>query len=436
MSQPLPIGDYQWVRNNEDGEDENAEPQSQLFYDVEAIMNLDDESDTGYIFEVDLRYSNALHTLHNDFPFLAEKQTLSKEAVDILGCGSNNKPAKLMLTLMDKKKYVLHYRMLKLALQHGLVLTKVHRILQFKQSLWLKPYIDLNTELRKNAENDFEKMFFKLQINAIFGKTLENLRNRVNIKLINKYFGKSGAQTLIAKPNFKRFTIFDEDLVAIELLNTHIVMNKPMIIGMSILDISKLTMYSFLYNFIKPKFGSKCQVAYTDTDSFILDIETEDFYKDISENSQYFDTSDYPYPNRYNIKRLNKKERGLFKDEANGEIVLEFVGLRAKCYAIRTLHNGSIIDKMKKSKGVKKNVVKRKITFKDYLNCIQNQSLFSVKQNSIRSIKHRVFSVEQTKIGLNPHDDKRYIIKSDMVNTLAWGHFAINMYEEEIQNDI
>lgn len=432
MSQPLPIDEFRWVNSRYGNSEE-----SQLFSNERSILNLSDDSDIGYIFEVDLHYPPAIHTLHNDFPFCSEKCSLSNEAFDIVAARAHedgrkinkNKFEKLLLTLNDKENYVVHYRMLKLALRHGLILKKVHRILKFRQSLWLKPYIDLNTKMRTKSTNKFEKEFYKLMNNAIYGKTMENLRLRVDIKLVNKWGGRSGAGMLISRSNFKRCRIFTENLVAIELNKTKILMNKPIAVGMSILDISKITMYSFLYDFLKPKYGEKVNLAYTDTDSFVLDIETEDFYEDMRNNISMFDTSDYPWPNEYNIERKNKKIPGLFKDELNGTILAEFVGLRAKCYAVRTLVPG---EGMKKSKGVKKNVLKRKITFDDYVECIKKNCEIIRKQNTIRSISHNVYTIEQEKIALSPFDDKRYIIKPDGVDTLAWGHYAISEYETNV----
>lgn len=426
MSQPLPIGNFKWI---EDRFHDYMDEQPSLFSDVNAIMDLKDDGDTGFIFEVDLEYPKHLHRLHNDFPFCPERKKLPKDAIRLLGGGVNTAHPKLLLTLENKEKYVIHYRMLKLALHHGLILKKVHRILQFDQSLWLKSYIDLNIEMRKKAQNDFDKAFYKYLINAIFGKTMENIRSRVDIKIANKFKGgRSSAQMLIARPNFKRFTIFDENLVAIELKRTQFLFDKPIIIGMSVLDISKTKMYGFYYGYLKQKYAERCELAYTDTDSFILDIQTDDFYADMRENSHLFDTSDYPLENEYGIERKNKKVIGAMKDELNGSLFIEFCGLRAKAYAVRSLENGITKDKMKKSKGIKKNVVKRRINFNDYLQCIQNQSLFSIEQKNIRSIKHRLFSIHQKKVGLNPFDDKRFIIPPEGVKTLAWGNHEIEMY--------
>lgn len=444
-------------------------------------MEIHDEGENGFIFEVDLEYPENLHNAHNDFPFCCEKQTLPREAVDINDV-KVNKIDKLLLTLSEKKNYVVHYRMLKLALRHGLVLKKVHRILSFKQGKWLKPYIDVNTQLRTRATNDFEKTFFKYMINSSFGKTMENLRLRADVKVVNKWEGRCGAGLLIARPNFKNCKIFSDTVVAIELHKTHIKMIKPIIIGMSILDISKITMYSFLYDFLKPKYGENCEVCYTDTDSFILSVKTDDFYADMKANIERFDTSDYPNEpeihknpngNVYNMPRVNKKVPGLFKDELNGETLAEYAGLGAKCYTVLPLSTKiskckcpkkSVVQRratrsdyidceakncelnktskmIKKCKGIKKNIVKREITYSDYIDCIEKNCGYGRqngsdpctivrKQNTIRSKMHNVYTIQQEKIALNPADDKRYLIRPNCIETLAWGHFMINKIEE------
>lgn len=410
MSQRLPLGDYQWLSTSTIEQNFNTSDQQK---NVSAILNLEDDSEKGYIFEVDLHYPPELHDKHNDFPFCPEKRTIP----------GITKSEKLMLTFFDKDKYIVHYQMLKLALQHGVELKKVHRVMQFSQSAWLKPYIDLNTKHRAQAQNDFEKSFYKLLNNAVYGKTMENLRLRTDIRLISKWDGRIGGRSLIARPNFKKCKMFDENLAAIEMHRLHIKMNKPIIIGMCILDISKVLMYSFLYEYLKPKYGQNVQVAYTDTDSFILEIKTPDVYADIRNEPDMFDTSDYLEHNIYGIERRNKKVPGKFKDELNGEIATEVVGLRSKCYALRTLGG---IDRMKKAKGVKKNVIKNKVTFEDYYKCIKNNCIEMRKQYSFRSKSHNVYTISSEKIALNPFDDKRYIIKPEGINTLAWGHHRID----------
>ena len=164
----------------------------------------------------------------------------------------------------------------------------------------------MNTNLRAKGNNDFEKDFFKLMNNCVFGKTMENIRNRVDIKLVTN---EKDAKKLISKPNFKHRTIFCENLVAIHMKKTKLVFNKPVYLGMGILDLSKTIMYNFHYNYIKPKYGEKAKLLFTDTDSLTYDIETKDFYKDISPDVRdKFDTSNFPKNHSSGIETgVNKK---------------------------------------------------------------------------------------------------------------------------------
>lgn len=168
--------------------------------------------------------------------------------MDGLKMRGRGKTSKLVPTLKDKTHYVVHYRNLQLYLSLGMKVTKVHRILEFRQEPWLKIYIDFNSNKRKNAKNDFEKDFFKLMNNAVFCKTMENLRNRVNVKLVHT---ERKLKKLCAKPSFDRFKIFNEDLVGVENKKVKPLLNKPVYIGQTILDLSKLVMYDFHYNFMK-----------------------------------------------------------------------------------------------------------------------------------------------------------------------------------------
>lgn len=247
---------------------------------------------------------------------------------------------------------------------------------------------------------------------------MENIRSRADIKLKSQWDGRQGARMLIARPNFKRYAIFDENLVAIELNKTHILMNKPIAIGLAVLDISKVVMYDFHYNFMKPKYGENISLNYTDTDSFIYHVKTECFYSDMKQDIEKYDTSDYASDNVYNLPRVNKKVPGLFKDELNGAIVTDFVGLRSKMYCVRT----GKIDKMKKAKGVKKYVLKKEISFENYLECLMHNTSITKKQNTFRTKLHNMYTVTQEKVALSPFDDKRYVL-SNNIDTLAWGHY-------------
>ncbi|XP_076637176.1 uncharacterized protein LOC143349652 [Colletes latitarsis] len=296
MCQPLPYANFQWANNKD--------------IDVLAIAL---DSSTGYILEVDLEYPQHLHEAHTDLPF----------------CPRRDKPPdkcqeKLLATLYNKKHYVIHYHNLRQYIRNGLRVTEVHHVLQFSQSPWLCDYIELNTKFRTLATNDFEKNLYKLMNNAVFGKTMENVRNYVDVKLVTKWEGRYGAEALIAKPNFHSRSVFSENLVAIKLRKLPVKFNKPI----------------------------------------------------------YVD-------NRYGISFANKKVSGSMKNENNGAIMTEFVGLRAKMYALQ-------VDGKKDTKKVK-----------------------SIKSNPHAAAKQRHIVHD-----ISPHDDKRYIVPYS-TETLPWGHYKI-----------
>ena len=262
-----------------------------------------------------------------------------------------------------KKKYIVHIKSLKQALNHGLKLKKVYRIIEFKQEAWLKPYIDMNIELRKLAKIDFDNDFFKLMNNAVFGKTMENIRKLRDIKLVTT---DKRRNKLVSEPNYHTMNYISEYLSIIEMNKTKVKMNKSIYLGLSILEISKLLMYEFWYDYMKPKYGDNIKLCYMDTDSFIMNIKTEDFYKDIaSDLEKRFDTSNYEVDRPLSIGK-NKKVIGLMKDELGGKIIMEFVTLRPKTYSYLT----DDCKEDKKAKGTKKCVIKRMIKFNDYKNCL------------------------------------------------------------------
>ena len=235
----------------------------------------------------------------------------------------------------------------------GIKLTKIHRGIKFKESQWLEKYITLNTKLRTAATNEFEKDFFKLMNNSVFGKTMENIRNRVDIELVND---KKQAEKLSVKPNFNHCNIFSEDLVAIHMKETRLFFNKPVYLGMCILDLSKTLMYDFHHNCIKQKYEDKAKLLFTDTDSLMYEIQTEDFYKDVSVDVKHrFDTSNYctNHPSGI-LSKLNKRVIGMFKNEVGGDFIDEFVGLRAKLYSYKIIENEKCKDKKCENVRIKK----------------------------------------------------------------------------------
>ena len=316
-----------------------------------------------------------------------------------------DKCKKLVCNLHNKKKYVVHIKSLKQALNHGLKLKKVHRIIEFNQKAWLKPYIDMNTKLRKLAKDDFEKDLLKLMNNAVFEKTMENIRKHRNIKLVAT---DKKRNKLFLEPNYHTMNYVSEDLSIIEMNKTRVKMNKPIYLGLSILDISKILIYEFWYDYMKPKYGDNVKLCYMDTGSFVMNIKTEDFYKDIANDvEKRFDTSNYEV-NRPLPTGTNKKDIGLMKDELGGKIITELVTLRPKTYSYLT----DDCKEDKKAKGTKKCVIRRMIKFNDYKNCLLKDEVILKSQQRFISKKHDVYTENINKIALNNNDDKR-IVSSD-----------------------
>ena len=406
MSQYLPTGGFKWLKQNK-------------------IDNLDlgkynEQSKKGLILEVDLDYPNELHDLHNDYPLAPKKVKVTdnmlsnycKKIADKYNI-STGLVYKLIPTLSKKEKYVLHYRNLQLYTNLGLKVSKVHRVLEFDQSPWLKQYIDYNTEKRKNAKNNFEKDFFKLMNNSVFGKTMENIRKRVDVRLVTD---KKKLLKLTSKPTYVSSKIFNENLVAVHKIKETLTLNRPAYVGMCILDLSKTLMYNFHYNHIKRNYGYKAKLLFTDTDSLTYEIEAKDVYKDFFKDKDKFDNSDYPEYSPFFYK-TNKKVIGKFKDESAGIPITEFVGLRSKMYSyIKDNQKGG-----KTAKGIKKNVIKNNIMHDDYKETLFNNKQMYHKMKTIRSENHQLRSYELNKVSLSCFDDKRYI-HEDGIKSYTYGH--------------
>ena len=406
MSKPLPTHGFKWMSESELTSLQDSSASAANWKSKNEVT-----SSMPCILEVDLDYPNHLHDEHNDYPLAPERMTI-------------NKVEKLVPNLNNKENYVIHYENLKQYEKLGLKPTKIHRGIKFEERAWLKEYIDLNTNLRTKAKNDFEKDFFKLMNNSVFGKTMENIENRVDVRLVTK---EKEAMKLSKKPNFESRTIFDENLIAIHMKRTKLVYNKPIYLGMCILELSKTLMYDFHYNYIKNKYSDRAKLLMTDTDSLIYEIKTDDFYKDISKDAESkFDTSEFdkyhPAINDFGFKvGVNKKVIGMFKDETGGKQIEEFVGLRSKLYSYK-LHE----KEHKRCKGVKRSVVAKSITHEDYKNCLRTKNEQLRTTNVIRSHLHDIYTEQINKVALSADDDKRIILE-DGVSTLAYGHYKCPM---------
>ncbi len=254
-----------------------------------------------------------------------------------------------------------------------------------------------------------------MSIFSVFGKTMENLRKHVDVKLVNT---KKGLHKLSCKPNFNTFKIFNEDLVAVNMRKAKLLLNRPIYVGFSILDLSKTLMYDFHYNYIKDKYGENAVLLMTDTDSLCYLIYTEDIYMDMKKDSHLFDFSGYPKDHPcYNP--INKKVLGKMKDELNSAVGAEMVGLRSKMYS---LQHGE--KEKKTAKGIKKYVVNKRLKHTMYRDCLFNRKPRQDTMNMIRSESHKLHSITINKVSLSPFDDKRYLL-ADGITSLAYGHYAI-----------
>lgn len=309
---------------------------------------------------------------------------------------------------------------LKQALHYGLVLKKVHRVLKFNQSSWMKSYIKLNTTHRLSTSNEFEKNVFKLLNDAVYGKTMENIRKQRDVKMITKWEGKNGAKSYVTSPFFKSSKIFSQACVAIELYKSVYRLNNPISIGMAIQEIFQSHMYEFHYGHMKQTFGDDAQLMYTDADSFIYNIHNCDIYESMKQYSQKFDTCDFSEKTPCDIVRANSRVPGLMKDTNNGSVMTEFIGLRSKTYGIRVKGRNPI----KKAKEIKGHNLRKDINCNEFLNCLTSNCIISKRQNTIISKLQNFHTQKQTNIALSPFDAKRYAIPNSTL-TLPWGHYSI-----------
>ena len=251
--------------------------------------------------------------------------------------------------------------------------------------------------------------------NSVFGKTMENVRNHSDIKLVTS---NKRRKRLVSEPNYHSCKNFLEHLMAIKMKKTRVKMVKPLYLGMSILDISKTLMYKFWYDYIRSKYGNKAKLGYTDNDSFIINIKTEYFFEDISNDvERWFDTSNYNKNDKIPLPiGKNKKVPGLFKDELEENIITEAVALRPKTYAYLT-DDGS---DHKKAKGTKKCIIKQKLMFENYKHCLFHNKTVYRSQETFRSYDHVMYTEKVNKTALSSNDVKR-LQTPDRITTYPYG---------------
>ena len=405
MSEKLPYDGIRWMTSEE--------------IDTFDITTFNAERNTGMILQVELDYPEYLHDLHSDYPLAPDhlkitREMLSPTAKRFLDDNAQKftTHTRLAPNLFNKEKYIVHVKTLQLYLSLGMVLKKIHRGVIFRQKAWLKPYIDFNTKKRQEATNDQEKDYHKLAINCIFGKNMENVRLYTNIKMI-----QNGRQHALytSRPQFKRFEIIDDNLVVAELLKPEVILNKPIYCGLAILDLSKRHMFDFHYNCIKKTFKD-ARLAFTDTDSLLYILKTNDLSKELEKIKHKMDFSKYPRNHKL-YSNLRKNVPGYFKDEMNSIPIKQFCGLHAKCYSILSTEG-----KQKLATAGIRSAVHDELTHEKFVQVLANNAVSNVAQKTIRSVNHQLYTIETQRTGLSAMDTKRYVL-DDYVRTLPYGHY-------------
>ena len=336
---------------------------------------------------------------------------------------------KLAHHLDDKHNYVVHHRILKKYLREGMIVKKVNRIVFYREKGWVRDYIMFCVEQRKKADligNSFLKEFFKLMCNAVFGKSMENVRNRVNLKIIND---KIQLQKEINKLTFEGCVVYHPDLlVGVHLTKGTILLNKPIYTGQTIFDDSKLMIYEFLYDYCFVKWGvDNVRVCITDTDSLLLEIKTDDLYKDFAlDVPRRFDTEKYVRTKfgDTEIQKMNLKVLGMMKDELQGDFITEFVGIGPKNYGmefIKTQEDRSQkIDHATRCKGIGENFTPN---FKEYNKCILGEkgNIVSKECFRINSKEHKLYTIMTNKVALRNEVMKRLPDSDEKFETLPFG---------------
>ena len=310
MSEPLPYDEIKFDNNVK----------------IEDILKTPDDSDIGYFIEADLKYPDNIKEKTKNFSFCPENKIIDKEKytdyMKKIQPESYTKSKRLICDWTDKKNYLVHYRMLTFYVRHGIVVDKAHEIISSRQSRWLEKYISFNTQKRNQAVNDFEKDFYKLLNNAFYGKTMENVRNRLKIKPVKKDDYKDIIK-LQSKLTFNGIHKSYENCFFYTFKQNDVLMDKPIYLCFSVLELSKLLMYETYYDKLQPYFGQEnINPHYMDTDSFILILNTKNIMKDLKNLEDMFVFSNLN-ENHELFRNKNKKVIGKFKIETPKNIWIE-----------------------------------------------------------------------------------------------------------------
>jgi hypothetical protein len=431
MCQELPAYDYEWISQNDIQKLNNY----MLLQNYQIWDDLDPHR--GYILEVDLEIDPIYHDWFNDYPLAPETRQVKLEELSEYQrqFKVSTQTPKLLCTLNKKTKYICYIDNLKYYVQSGYKVTKVYRGFSFVKEAWLKPYVELMTEQRKNAVSEYVKMIKKLCVNSNYGRLNMNMRKHFQFEMVTS---AEDARKVINKINYDgNYIIYDDDLIGIKMNQINIQFKNPISCAIVILELSKLLMQKFVYDKCKPYFDKKKEwcgldqkfkVIYTDTDSIVANVRFQgDVYKDfILQNSEAFDLSVYSdnhsifdgmgKDERDRIRKKNKGIVGIMKDEMGDDEIIEWAALKSKSYAYKT--------KSKKESFRCKGVTKT-LYFDQFLEVLMSQDnkMIEVTERKMRSKQHDVYVADYTKRALSKYDDKRYLIDGK-TSTLALGHYT------------
>ena len=429
MSLKLPVKNFRWLKREE--------------IDSLDFSKIDPEGETCYIMDVDLTYPENIHDYHNDFPLAVQSKVIPEEQLSpfnkqfLLANNEKFKPSrKLCPDLIDKKHFVCSLKNLQLYLTKDLVLEKIHRVLAADQSDFVTPYINFNSAKRQEAKSDFEKDFFKLANNSIYGKFIESLRNRTNVDIVKD---EKTAKRLTSKPQFLGFHVLDEHITVVQSVKRTVTLNKPIACGFIVLENAKYIMGDFWYNVLKPKYDDRIKLILSDTDSFIYGVHTQDGYEDLYGMRELMDLSGYlkntPLEKYYDPQ--NKRVPGKFSDEKPTEVIKEVIALKPKMYSVTTkkltcrkannsnhhCNSQCFYGHSVTAKGITK-ASQKLIRHEDYRHVLTSHSTTMTKTKTIRSFNNKLYSIVVQKRGLSGFDDKKYIL-NDGIHTISYGHYSL-----------
>ena len=408
MSQPLPLRGFAF-----------EDPHDDVERWVAHILESDWMGASGAFFEVTMDYPEEIHDAHYDFPLAPDNIKVEKKLLSPFSCSLlDNYVAtkKLVPHLGPRVRYVCHAGTLQLYLQEGMRLRKVHKVLRFEQSTWLKGWIDHNTVLRAAATSEFARDFFKLANNSVFGKSMEDVRNRTVCHLVTtrEQFIKRCSQ-----PSFDRVLEFGNAHFRIVLNRRRLtVLDRPIYAGAAVMELAKKNMYEFHYRQFIPKFGREnVRLCMTDTDSLVYFISSGEFQQKMMELLPLMDTSNFPKAHPF-FSNTNKKVVGKMKVETGALEIIKFVAAGVKNYAF-TCGPGL---ETKHLKGISKCVQKHLLSFSDWVNTSsQDARITRVPVTRLQAVSHNMYTVSSSKLALRFRDTKRFWAKDG--SSLPLGHF-------------